>query len=106
MGNAKQSALYYQHCFGYELIVYKGPETGSRDVASYVLQQGKIRLVLTSTLKDDHEIARHVAKHGDGVKVLALWVDNAAEAYEKQWPGELILHLSLIPCRMNMEKSS
>ena len=83
VGNAKQSALYYQHCFGYELVAYKGPETGSRDVVSYVLQQGKIRLVLTSTVKEDHEIAKHVAKHGDGVKVLALWVDNAAEAYEK-----------------------
>lgn len=83
VGNAKQSALYYQHCFGYELIAYRGPETGSKDVVSYVLQQGKIRLVLTSTLKEDHEIAKHVARHGDGVKVLALWVDNAAEAYEK-----------------------
>ncbi|HMS97350.1 MAG TPA: 4-hydroxyphenylpyruvate dioxygenase [Saprospiraceae bacterium] len=83
VGNAKQSALYYQHCFGYELVAYKGPETGSREVVSYVLQQGKIRLVLTSTVKEDHEIAKHVAKHGDGVKVLALWVDNAAEAYEK-----------------------
>ncbi|MBK8698651.1 MAG: 4-hydroxyphenylpyruvate dioxygenase [Saprospiraceae bacterium] len=83
VGNAKQAALYYQHCFGYELIAYKGPETGSRDVVSYVLKQDKIRLVLTSTLMEDHEIARHVAKHGDGVKVLALWVDNAVDAYEK-----------------------
>ncbi|MBL0085081.1 MAG: 4-hydroxyphenylpyruvate dioxygenase [Saprospiraceae bacterium] len=83
VGNAKQSALYYQHCFGYELVAYRGPETGSREVVSYVLQQDKIRLVLTSTVKEDHEIAKHVAKHGDGVKVLALWVDNAEEAYEK-----------------------
>jgi 4-hydroxyphenylpyruvate dioxygenase len=83
VGNAKQSALYYQHCFGYELIAYKGPETGSRDFVSYVLKQEKIRLVLTSSLKGDDEISRHVALHGDGVKVLALWVDDATDAYHK-----------------------
>lgn len=82
VGNAKQTALYYQHCFGFELIAYKGPETGSRDVASYVLQQHKIRFVITSALQPEHEILKHVALHGDGVKVLALWVDDAAEAYE------------------------
>ena len=83
VGNAKQTALYYQHCFGYELIAYKGAETGSREVVSYVLQQGKIRLVITAALNETHEIAQHVARHGDGVKVLALWVDNAEEAYHK-----------------------
>jgi 4-hydroxyphenylpyruvate dioxygenase len=83
VGNAKQSALYYQHCFGFELIAYSGPETGVRDRASYVLKQEKIRLVLTSSLQPDTEIARHVAKHGDGVKVLALWVDNARQSYEE-----------------------
>ncbi len=83
VGNAKQTSLYYQHCFGFELIAYKGPETGSRDVISYVLQQGKIRFVITSALSPDHEILRHVNTHGDGVKVLALWVDNAAEAWQK-----------------------
>ncbi len=81
VGNAKQSALYYQTAFGYDLIAYRGPETGCRDTVSYVLQQGKIRLVLTSALYPDHEISRHVAHHGDGVKVLALWVDDAEEAY-------------------------
>ncbi|MBK7425809.1 MAG: 4-hydroxyphenylpyruvate dioxygenase [Saprospiraceae bacterium] len=81
VGNAKQSALYYQACFGYELVAYKGPETGSRNVVSYVLQQNKIRLVLSSALHSDHEIARHVAFHGDGVKDLALWVDDAEKAY-------------------------
>ena len=81
VGNAKQTALYYQHCFGFQLIAYKGPETGSRDVVSYVLQQDKIRFVITSALQPDHEILRHVALHGDGVKVLALWVDDAKEAY-------------------------
>lgn len=83
VGNAKQSAMYYQAAFGYELVAYRGPETGHRDSVSYVLKQDKIRLVLSSALSPDHEIARHVALHGDGVKVLALWVDDARDAYEK-----------------------
>jgi 4-hydroxyphenylpyruvate dioxygenase len=81
VGNAKQTALFYQHCFGFDLIAYKGPETGSRDIVSYVLKQGKIRFVITSALQPEHEIQKHVALHGDGVKVLALWVDDATEAY-------------------------
>lgn len=81
VGNAKQSALYYQAAFGFEWVAYLGPETGVRDRVSYVLKQDKIRLVLTSALLPDHEIARHVAQHGDGVKVLALWVDDAEQAY-------------------------
>lgn len=81
VGNAKQAALYYQYAFGYELIAYSGPETGVRDRASYVLKQDKIRLVLTSPMNSDHPIAEHIRKHGDGVKVLALWVDDA----EKSW---------------------
>ena len=83
VGNAKQSALFYQYTFGYELVAYTGPETGSRDRASYVLQQGKIRLVLTSSIWQDTPISQHVKKHGDGVKVLALWVDDAQKAYEE-----------------------
>ena len=83
VGNAKQAALYYQHCFGFELIAYRGPETGSREVVSYVLKQDKIRFVITSTLDPNSEIAKHVALHGDGVKVLALWVDDARDAYAK-----------------------
>lgn len=83
VGNAKQASLYYQHCFGYELIAYRGPETGVKDAVSYVLKQNKIRLVLTSSLIEDSEIAKHVAKHGDGVKVLALWIDDAVDAYNK-----------------------
>jgi 4-hydroxyphenylpyruvate dioxygenase len=83
VGNAKQAALYYQHCFGFELIAYRGPETGSREVVSYVLKQDKIRFVITSTLDSNSEIAKHVALHGDGVKVLALWVDDARDAYAK-----------------------
>lgn len=81
VGNAKQAALFYQYAFGFELIAYSGPETGVRDRASYVLKQDKIRLVLTSALQEDHYIAEHVKRHGDGVKVLALWVDDV----EKSW---------------------
>lgn len=81
VGNAKQSALYYQYAFGFELIAYAGPETGVKDRASYVLKQDKIRLVLTSPMDPKHPIADHIHRHGDGVKVLALWVDDA----EKSW---------------------
>lgn len=81
VGNAKQSAMYYQAALGFELVAYCGPETKVFDRVSYVLQQNKIRIVLTSSLSPDTEIAKHVALHGDGVKVLALWVDNAEEAY-------------------------
>lgn len=82
-GNAKQSAYYYQMAWGYELVAYAGLETGVKDRASYVLQQGKIRLVLTSSLVPDSEITKHVAKHGDGVKVLALWVDDAESSFNE-----------------------
>ncbi len=82
VGNAKQAAYYYQAAWGYRLIAYRGPETGCRDKVSYVLEQGKIRLVLTAALTPDSDIARHVHEHGDGVKVLALWVDDAARAFE------------------------
>ena len=81
VGNAKQAAYYYQAAFGFELVAYKGPETGCKDMVSYVLQQDKIRLVLSSAFSPEHPIAQHVFKHGDGVKVLALWVDDAQKAY-------------------------
>jgi len=83
VGNAKQAAYYYKAAFGFQTVAYAGPETGVRDRASYVVQQGKIRLVLTTAMKSDHEISEHVKKHGDGVKILALWVDDAFESYEK-----------------------
>lgn len=83
VGNAKQASLYYQHCFGYELIAYSGPETGVKGKASYVLKQDKIRLVLTSSLEPDSVITDHVKKHGDGVKVLALWVDDAVNSFKE-----------------------
>lgn len=81
VGNAKQASYYYRTAFGYQLVAYAGPETGVRDRASYVLQQGKIRLVLTTPMHPDHPITDHIARHGDGVKVLALWVDDA----ERSW---------------------
>ena len=81
VGNAKQAAYYYQAAFGFKLVAYSGPETGVRDRASYVLEQGKIRFVLTTAMHPDHEINKHVAQHGDGVKVLALWVDDAEQAF-------------------------
>jgi 4-hydroxyphenylpyruvate dioxygenase len=83
VGNAKQSAYFYQVAFGYELIAYCGPETGVRDRASYVLQQNKVRLVLTSPMHPDSPINDHIAKHGDGVKVLALWVDDAEYSWNE-----------------------
>ena len=81
VGNAKQASLYYRAAFGFQLVGYRGPETGTRDRASYLLQQNKIRFVLTSAIRPGGEIAEHVAAHGDGVKDLALWVDDARELY-------------------------
>jgi 4-hydroxyphenylpyruvate dioxygenase len=83
VGNARQSALYYQFAFGFRLAAYRGPETGTRDRASYLLEQGKIRLVLTSGLHPDHPAAQHVLRHGDGVRDIALWVDDARDAFQK-----------------------
>src|ERR671938_1892002 len=83
VGNAKQAAHYYQSAFGFQLVGYRGPETGTRDRASYLLQQNKIRLVLTSALGPEGEIAQHVHKHGDGVRDIALWVDDARDAFGK-----------------------
>src|ERR1700728_4694179 len=67
VGNARQAAYYYRTAFGMSLVAYAGPETGQRDRASYVVQQGKIRFVLTTSLRPDSPIADHVARHGDGV---------------------------------------
>jgi 4-hydroxyphenylpyruvate dioxygenase len=83
VGNARQSAHFYRAAFGMSLVAYAGPETGRRDRASYVLQQGKVRFVLTTALRPDSEIAAHVHKHGDGVKAIALWVDDARSAWEE-----------------------
>ncbi len=82
VGNAKQAAHFYQTAFGFRLVAYRGPETGTPNQVSYVLQQGKIRFVLTASLTPDHEVARHVNLHGDGVKVLALTVSDARQAFQ------------------------
>jgi 4-hydroxyphenylpyruvate dioxygenase len=83
VGNAKQSSTFYRAAFGFRLVGYRGPETGVRDRASYLLEQGKIRLVLTSPLGPDGFIAEHVRRHGDGVRDLAFWVDDARDAWAK-----------------------
>jgi 4-hydroxyphenylpyruvate dioxygenase len=82
VGNARQAALYYRAAFGFELVGYRGPETGTRDRASYLLQQDKVRFVLTTAVKSTGPIAEHVHKHGDGVRDIALWVDDARTAFE------------------------
>jgi len=81
VGNARQSAYFYRAAFGMKLVAYAGPETGVRDRASYVLQQGKVRFVLTTPLRGGNEIADHIYKHGDGVHDIALWVDDAAKSW-------------------------
>ena len=83
VGNAKQAAYFYEHAMGFARTAYAGPETGVRDRASYVLEQGDIRFVLTSPLREEHEITRHHAKHGDGVRDIALTVPDATEAYRQ-----------------------
>ena len=81
VGNARQAAYFYRAAFGMSLVAYAGPETGLRDRASYALQQGKVRFVLTTTLRSDSVIAEHVHRHGDGVRSIALWVDDARSAW-------------------------
>jgi len=83
VGNAKQAAHFYKTAFGYQSLAYAGLETGVRDRASYVLKQDKIRLVLTTPLNEDSPINLHLKKHGDGVKVAALWVEDARSAFEE-----------------------
>ena len=83
VGNARQAAHYYRAAFGFRLAAYRGPETGVRDRASYVLVQDKIRFVLTTPLQPDHTIADHIRLHGDGVRDIALWVDDAEAAWRE-----------------------
>jgi 4-hydroxyphenylpyruvate dioxygenase len=83
VGNSKQAAHYFQTAFGFQPLAYAGLETGLRDRESYVVQQDKIRLVLTSPLQGGTEIGRHIYTHGDGVKVVAIWVDDATYSYEE-----------------------
>jgi len=83
VGNAKQASHFYRSAFGMQLVAYCGPETGVRDRASYVLEQGKVRFVLTTALHPNHPVAAHVKEHGDSVKVIALLVDDAADAWRQ-----------------------
>lgn len=83
VGNAKQAAHFYKTAFGFQSLAYAGLETGVRDRVSYVLKQDKIRLVLTTPLRSDSPVAEHIKKHGDGIKVIALWVDDARAAYNE-----------------------
>lgn len=83
VSNSKQAAHYYKTAFGYQDYAYKGLETGEKNTESYVLAQDKIRLVLTSPLHSNSDIGRHIDKHGDGVKVIALWVDDATDAWKQ-----------------------
>src|ERR1039457_689596 len=82
VGNAKQAAHYYKTAFGFQSLGYAGPETGVRDKVSYVIRQNKLTFMLTTPLRNDHAIADHIHRHGDGVKVLALKVDDAARAWQ------------------------
>jgi 4-hydroxyphenylpyruvate dioxygenase len=83
VGNARQAAYFYRLSFGMRLVAYAGPETGLRDRASYVVEQGKIRFVLTTSLVEAGPIALHVHKHGDGVRAVALAVDDARQAWRE-----------------------
>lgn len=83
VGNAKQAAHFYKTAFGFQSYAYSGLETGNRERASYVLKQDKIRLVLSTPLNSNSPINQHLAKHGDGVKVIALWVEDATAAFEE-----------------------
>ena len=83
VGNAKQAAYYYKSAFGFQSFAYKGLETGNKDYASYVVKQGKIKIVLTTALNSKSLINDHIVKHGDGVKVIALWVDDATKSWKE-----------------------
>ena len=83
VGNAKQAAHFYKTAFGFQSLAYAGPETGMRDKVSYVIRQNKLTFVLTTPLRTDNPIADHIYKHGDGVKVLALKVEDARSAFEE-----------------------
>jgi 4-hydroxyphenylpyruvate dioxygenase len=83
VGNARQAAYFYRSAFGMRLTAYRGPETGTRDCASWLVEQGKIRLVLTTAMAPAHPVAEHVRVHGDGVRDIALWVDDAESAYRE-----------------------
>jgi 4-hydroxyphenylpyruvate dioxygenase len=83
VGNAKQAAHYYMSAFGFQALAYAGPETGVKDKASYVVRQNKLTFVLTTPIRANNDIADHIYKHGDGVRFLALMVDDAGDAWKQ-----------------------
>src|ERR1700760_3124308 len=83
VGNAKQAAHYYKSAFGFQSLAYAGPETGVRDKVSYVVNQGKINFILTTPLRANNNLAEHIYKHGDGVKILALKVEDATKSWQE-----------------------
>jgi 4-hydroxyphenylpyruvate dioxygenase len=89
VGNAKQAAHYYRSAFGFAHTAYSGLETGVRGRASYVMEQGKIRLIMSAALGPDHAISRHANLHGDGVAVVALAVPDAARPPEQSRPPKM-----------------
>src|SRR5688572_33109766 len=84
VGKAKQASHFYRSAFGFELVGYRGPETGVRDRASFLIQQDKVRFVLTTPVKSTGPIADHIHRHGDGVRDIALWVDDARTAQDRK----------------------
>ena len=108
VGNALQAAYYYAHAFGFKRVAYRGLETGTRDQVSHVLQQGRIRLVLTGALHSGSPIAAHQHRHGDGVKVIALSVPSVEHAYREATtprrrrasPSRTRSPTSTAPCRL------
>jgi 4-hydroxyphenylpyruvate dioxygenase len=94
VGNAKQAAHYYISAFGFQAIAYAGPETGVADKASYVVRQNKLTFVLTTPIRANNEIADHIYRHGDGVKHIALMVDDATDAWEQTTARGAISYLS------------
>ena len=83
VGNAKQAAHFYKTAFGFQSLAYSGLETGDSTKTSYVLVQDKIKIILTTPMSGNTEIENHIIKHGDGVRVIALWVDDATKAWEE-----------------------
>ena len=83
VGNAKQAAYFYKSAFGFQSLAYSGMETGNKEFTSYVLVQDKIKLVFTTPMNKDSELNDHLIKHGDAVKVVAIWVDDAAKSWEE-----------------------
>ena len=104
VGNARQAAYYYRSAFGFRLVAYRGPETGTRDCASYVLTQNKIRFVLTTPLAPEHPIAEHIRLHGDGVRDIALWVPRRSRMARDNQARRKRVYANLRRCATSTER--